>query len=254
MAGDDKIYGGDGNDSLNGGSGNDVLDGEAGDDTLYGGAGNDNLTGGDGKDVFLIQSRNDGQGIITDSISGEDVIRIENDNAPISKAATVKSGKGSSAITNLVFTVGKSTITLKDGAGQKVTFVTKNTDGTYTTRSQIYGATEITVADTDGGVVDTSIDATVLKINAANTTKDLNITGNARNNTIYVGTGNNYVTTGKGKDTIVYSGGDVIVNDYTAGQDVIKLDNASIRNADYTNPTTKSVQKKNLSKSLKITI
>ena len=39
--------------------------------------------------------------------------------------------------------------TLKDGAGQKVTFVTKNTDGTYTTRSQIYGATEITVADTD---------------------------------------------------------------------------------------------------------
>ncbi|MBO0881657.1 MAG: hypothetical protein J2P17_15205, partial [Mycobacterium sp.] len=62
----DNIFGDAGNDTLNGGNGNDVLSGWSGDDTLNGGSGNDWLDGGAGIDLLTGGSGDDGY-YITDT-------------------------------------------------------------------------------------------------------------------------------------------------------------------------------------------
>jgi len=70
------LEGGAGNDSILAGSGGNSLIGGAGDDTLHSGAGADTLTGGDGADHFQFhQGKADGD-VITDFVSGTDVIDL----------------------------------------------------------------------------------------------------------------------------------------------------------------------------------
>lgn len=52
--------------------------------------------------------------------------------------------------------------------------------------------------------------------------------GEAGNDTLYAGAGNNTLTGGAGKDVFVYEGGSDVIADYKAGDDKIKLANASI--------------------------
>ena len=115
-SGDDTISGNSGNDTLLGGAGNDEiygdggtnwLDGGAGDDTLFGG-GDDTLTGGDGKDTFVYDGQTLGKAFITD-YSEKDSIKISG-----SISDTVYSGQ------DVIFKVGESSLTVKDGAGKKI--------------------------------------------------------------------------------------------------------------------------------------
>lgn len=115
--GDDKLYGNAGNDIIYGDAGNDKLYGGAGDDTLYGGTGNDTLTGGAGKDTFVYKN-GEGNDIITDYTSGEDLIQIGN--------GTI--GKIVYGDKDTILTVGKGAITVKNSAGKVITV--KYTDGT----------------------------------------------------------------------------------------------------------------------------
>lgn len=84
----DVVHGGDGNDTVKGGmhddyvygdTGDDLVKGDLGNDNINGGAGNDTLTGGDGDDIFSFNSDDAGVNIITDFVSGEDLLRISDD-------------------------------------------------------------------------------------------------------------------------------------------------------------------------------
>lgn len=57
--GNDTLYGQAGDDDLRGGAGNDLLDGGAGDDVLNGGADADTLKGGAGDDLYLVHGQMD---------------------------------------------------------------------------------------------------------------------------------------------------------------------------------------------------
>lgn len=119
-AGNDTILGGTGADSLFGENGNDLLKGEAGNDTLSGGSGNDTLTGGAGNDVFIFSA---GKDVITDYTAG-DKIKIES--GTISK--TTYSG------TNVIFSIGSGSLTVKGGKGKKITI----TDSVGNTSTKTY--------------------------------------------------------------------------------------------------------------------
>jgi Ca2+-binding RTX toxin-like protein len=120
----DTIYGGSGEDKIYGDAGNDKLYGDAGNDTLFGGLGNNTLTGGNGSDVFVYEGGND---VITDYAAG-DSIKISS--GKISK--TSYSGK------NLVFSIGDSTLTVKNAKGKQITV----TDSNGNTTTQIYSGTQ----------------------------------------------------------------------------------------------------------------
>ncbi|MCW1381551.1 DUF839 domain-containing protein [Novosphingobium sp. KCTC 2891] len=90
--GNDTIRAGSGNDTLFGNNGNDVLDGMRGNDVLVGGRGDDRLTGGEGDDRFDFTAWGDnkaaiGNDVVTDFVSGHDVIVLTAD-AYIRKTAT----------------------------------------------------------------------------------------------------------------------------------------------------------------------
>lgn len=71
--GADVLSGQGGDDDLAGGGGADTLDGGDGADRLEGGGGNDSLTGGAGSDGFVFEV-NGGDDVVTDFVSGEDVL------------------------------------------------------------------------------------------------------------------------------------------------------------------------------------
>ena len=128
-AGNDTLYGGAGVDTLSGGAGNDKLYGDAGNDSLAGGAGadtlsggtgNDTLTGNAGKDVFLFDGK--GKDVITDYTAGQDKIVLTNEDENISVASI----KGS----DVIFTIGEGTLTVKKGKGKKITIIDANGDET----------------------------------------------------------------------------------------------------------------------------
>ena len=102
----DLFYGGAGNDYLSGGDGNDKIFGDAGKDTLSGGKGNDTLKGGAGVDTF-IYANGDGKDIITD-YTAQDKIKI--------------TGSFTSKISgyDVIFTVGKGSLTVKNGKNKKI--------------------------------------------------------------------------------------------------------------------------------------
>ena len=113
--GNDALNGGDGKDTILGGAGNDKLFGDAGNDTLNGGAGNDTLTGGDGNDVFIYDGA--GNDVIADFAYG-DRISLGADYTASAKGA------------NVVFKIGKNTLTVQNVASSRLTIVDKG--GTVT--------------------------------------------------------------------------------------------------------------------------
>jgi serralysin len=92
-SGNDTLDGRDGDDTLLGSSGNDSLLGGLGADTLTGGGGRDSLFGGDDADVFKFNSTGEsnvgrsGRDVVTDFVSGEDVIDLFSIDADTTTAA-----------------------------------------------------------------------------------------------------------------------------------------------------------------------
>lgn len=113
--GKDKLFGSSGKDYLDGGEGNDSLNGGSGNDTLYGGAGKDTLFGGTGKDIFVYVSGT-GNDVIKDYTAGQDKIQI------VSGKVKKKSYKNK----DVIYTIGKNTLTVKNGKGKKISIVYSN--------------------------------------------------------------------------------------------------------------------------------
>lgn len=213
-AGNDKLYGGAGNDKLVGSAGNDYLYGEAGNDTLNGGAGNDNLRGGAGNDALTGGADNDvftyangeGKDTITDYTAGQDTLYITSN--AISKTAL--SGK------NVVFTVGKGSVTLSNAKGKTVSL--KDNRGGFTLASSA-----IALASDFGGAMDVAkYWSTVRTVDGSKTTKTATLTGNAAANTLKGGSGANTLNGGAGNDKLYgYAGNDKlnggVGNDYLDG-------------------------------------
>ena len=220
--------------SIIGGSGNNTLDG---------GIGNDMLIGGNGNDVFLYRN-GEGKDIVADYVEGEDEIKI----ASGTLTKITPSGK------NVVLTVGRGTITVKNAKNQKLTV----TDAEGNTSKQIYGSKMLNIEDDDGAIVNAQLNTFAVTLNAEARTADLNLIGNAKANVIRTGEGNSTITTGKGNDTLIYSGGNVVVTDYTSLQDKIKFNelallNASLDGTDAVLTTERGVLRVNNVKGRKIT-
>ena len=120
-SGNDSIFGGAGNDSILGGSGTDYLSGDVGNDTLNGGTGSDTLTGGKGKDIFTY-AKSTGNDIITDYTSAD---KIKISSGSISK--TTYDGN------DVIFKIGKGTLTVQNGKGKKISIV--NSKGKTSTKT-----------------------------------------------------------------------------------------------------------------------
>lgn len=190
-SGNDKLYGGNGDDSILGGAGKDELYGQAGDDTLYGGAGNDTLSGGSGNDLFVYESGND---VITDYAAGD----------KISLGAAISSATvdGSDAL----LTVGKNTLTVKNGKGKELTLIDA-AGNEYTT---LIGGLVLT---NSAGA--TTLASGVAEADASARTKAIKIVGNELDNSILGGKGNDKLYGGTGDDSLVGGAG----KDYLYGQD-----------------------------------
>ena len=191
--GNDTIYGGKGNDYISGGSGNDKLFGETGNDTLRGNSGNDTLTGGKGYDVFICGS---GKDVITDYATGD----------KISLGAAIS--KSSISGSDVVFTIGKGSLIVKNGTDKNITVIDKNGNESVKKYS-----TKLTVTNKTKSPV--TIGSAIKTINASKRTKAVKITGNALDNTINGGSNNDSIYGGKGNDSIVGNAG----NDKIFGQD-----------------------------------
>ena len=191
------LTGGAGNDNLLGGAGNDKLFGSEGDDTLSGGKGNDTLTGGEGADLFVYT---EGKDVIADYASG--------DRISLGAAISNSSLQGSDA----VFTIGKGTLTVKDGKGKEISF----TDAKNKTRTIIGGAQLIS----DSTAAKTTLASGVAVADASVRTKAIRLVGNALANTILGGTKNDSLYGGAGNDSIVgNAGNDKLYGE--AGNDIL---------------------------------
>ena len=194
---------------------NNKITGSAEDDTIYGGAGNDTLDGGDGQDVF-VYNNGDGKDVIVNYTSGEDVISIM---SGVSVTDVGKSGD------NVVFKVGKGTITVKNVKDQVVSYVENGEEKTYpVVKPYTVSGTSVTLSESYTTYYGKTFDVTaqedtknVISINAKNVDDDLVVKGNNKNNTIYCSGGDNTIYGGKGNDTInggegknlyVYNNGD----------------------------------------------
>ena len=187
--GKDTFVGSSGNDKLNGEAGDDLIKGGKGNDTLSGGADDDTLTGGDGKDTFIYGTGND---IITDYAVGKDKIKI-------SSAISKTSVNGS----DVVFTIGKGSLTVQNVAGKSLTIV-DSAGKEYAT--VVSGETKLTVTNKTSSPV-TAGDS-IKVIDASKRTTAVEITGNKNPNTISGGSNNDTIHGAAGNDSIVGNKGD----------------------------------------------
>lgn len=204
-AGNDKIYGEAGNDSINGGAGADVLDG---------GAGKDTLTGGDGADTFVHSA---GNTTITDYVVGDKI--------SIASGTISAIDIGSS---DVVFTVGKGKITVKDVVDKQDYVSYVNADGTAGVvglRTVVYknNSATLTAGYTDDSFTQTEYSQykdKLIGIDASAVTQDLVIGGNKKANNI-IGTGQaDTISGGAGADSIYGGAGNDSLNG-GAGNDLL---------------------------------
>ena len=218
---------------IKGGAGDDILDdgNTIGTGTTSVKATNNTLTGGKGKDTFIYHG---GNAIITDYTAGQDVINIARNDY------TTYHISGSDVV--FYFSDTTSSLTVKNNKNKKIT-TNINNRGNNTDTYEDYEETVLS-ANTASIVSGLSTDLTTFVSFDASKRKAKNpiyIIGNTKNNVIKGGAGddtltgssissgttvlktNDTLTGGKGKDTFIYSGGNVVITDYTAGQDKIQI-------------------------------
>ena len=194
--------------------------GNAQNNTIKTGKGADTLTGGSGADTFIYTSGY-GKDVITDYTANTDVLNIVG--GVVKKASTIKGTQ------DLTLTITKGSIKLINGAGKKLTI--NDSSGTF---KQMFGTESISIANGDGASISAAVDSAVVTLDSSARTQDLTITGNAKANVFNTGSANETITTGKGKDTVIYKGGNDVITDYTAGE-VIKFNsdfNVSLNGSD----------------------
>ncbi|MBE8953604.1 MAG: hypothetical protein SR1Q7_10760 [Quinella sp. 1Q7] len=226
-AGDDSIGNKGANVSINGGAGDDIvinsgakvtIVGGTGDDSIIntganvnvsGGKGDDSITssgdgvtlsGGAGDDMFIYGA---GKAFISDYAEGHDTIKIAS--GTISNASL----NGS----DVVFTIGKNSLTVKNGKGKSIALIDSAGKNSTQTVSDI-----LTVTNAVKSPV--TVAPYVKTIDASARTSAVRITGNDLANTIMSVSGNATLTGGKGNDTFIYKGGKTVISDYTAGDKI----------------------------------
>ncbi len=208
------IYGGSKADYISGGANADVLIGGAGADTLSGDAGDDTLTGGDGADTFIYSSGG-GNDVITDFADGTDKLKLAS--GSIDSVGFNKS--------NVIFKIGKGSVTVADGKDKKITII----DSVGGTTTYIYGdkmtyngeRTSVTLASNFRGTLNSSDYSTsVTEINASGVNNITRIIGNTLANTISGGTKADTILGGGGNDSISGNNGKDVLYGGT-GNDVL---------------------------------
>ena len=223
---------GNGNDNyIKGGAGADILD----DGNVIGSGTtvfktDNTLTGGKGKDTFNYHG---GNAVITDYTAGQDVINIARTDY------TTYHVHGDDVV--FYFSDTTASLTVNSGKGKKITTNINNRGD----KTDTYNDYEETVLSSAGSIVSgTDSDLTAfVSFDASKRTakKPIQITGNAKDNFIKGGKGadtlsgsatgsgttvvktDDTLTGGSGKDTFIYNGGNDIITDYTAGQDIIQI-------------------------------
>lgn len=204
-------------------------------DTLGGGAGNDTLYGGKGADLFIYTAGHD---VIEDYDAGE---RISLD-ASIS-GVTVNEG-------DVIFSTDNGSITVKDGAGKKITTITKVANKKVT-ETAIYDEgvkfnekqTSVSLsADYEGSYIPDTKLKKLSTIDGSAATNNISISGSTSANVIIGGNGadtlygggrgNDTLTGGNGADIFVFgqSNGKDVIADYAA-EDIIYLSSGNIDSA-----------------------
>ena len=225
-AGDDDVIAGAGNDSVQGGDGNDNLQGDDGDDTLIGGAGDDSIQGGLGSDVAKVDvsvagsdsiDLGDGDDVI--SVTGADQVRITLDLSEV--------GDGSITNADSEFPVG---IQAEDENGELTGDESVTVDETI--RLVAEQGTKFDVRDsvTDEAYGD-NFDSVTFGSAEGDSIFDLGFqSGNqfiatgAGNDTIYISSGDDYISGGEGNDLILDFGGSNTLSG-GAGADVLYVIN-----------------------------
>ena len=206
------------------------LVGGKGADTLSGGAGNDTLTGGAGNDVFIYTN---GKDVITDYTAGDKISLGSYDKASV---------KGS----DVIFTVGKGSLTVKNFANKTITFTDGTTYGGNNSDTTPADSTTLTLTNKDDATV--TLGSSYENADASKRTKAIKIFGNSKNNSI-VGTakndslngaagndtlhgaaGNDTLTGGAGNDVFIYTNGKDVITDYSA-DDKIKISAGAIKSS-----------------------
>lgn len=194
-----KIIGNSANNSITGGAGN---------DTLWGRTGKDTLMGGKGNDLFIYDAGND---VIADYAAG-DKISI---GAAITKAEV--------NYLDVVFTVGRDSLTVKNGSGKKLSLI----DSTGKSLSTIVGNTNLTL--TDKSTANVTLEPEYTTANASTRKKAIKITGNDYDNSLHGGKGadtligdkgNDTLWGGKGNDIFIYNSGKDVIADYATGDKI----------------------------------
>ena len=219
-----QIIGNDWGTSIKGGSGN---------DTIYGGEGNDTVSLGAGADVYIYQGGDD----IVQDYSTADTIQIYSEKIKIAGVETVGS--------NVIYSTDAGYITVKGGSGKKIILIDANGEEIILEQPLPDGwkynskKTAITATATTAGNIDLTEEygSDVTKVNASKLTKGVQIVSNVLDNsikggkgadTIYGGDGDDTISLGAGADIYIYNGGYDVIQDYTAGQDSIKIDTSKI--------------------------
>ena len=191
--GEDILYGGTGDDIITGGAGDDELIGEYGNDILNGGAGKNTLYGGSGVDTFVYSGQ--GNDVVKDYTEEEDILEFTG--GKIAKTAIIKK--------NLVYTFDNGkTMTLENVFGKEIEVNDRNGSYYYAIRGVDYNGISLGADYT--GKFDMNVYAALVSLSANKTTGGINIVGNALNNYIYSGVGNDTLSGGKGNDWL--NGGD----------------------------------------------
>ena len=197
--GSDTLQGAAGADSIIGGAGKDVLIGNAGGDTLYGGKGKDILTGGKGNDVFIV-SNGEGEDLITDYHSDEDIIKVRGN---ILNATTVGSTK------DIVLNFKAGSVTLKNAKNLSLSLVDTNDQSFVTVVGDDDGDVSVAADDSADSIL--KLSAGTIIFDASARSEAIKITGNIRSNSIVGGSaedslygddGNDYLAGGNGKDRL----------------------------------------------------
>ncbi len=176
-----------------------TITGGKGADYLDGGVGHDTLTGGAGKDTFAYAAST-GRDVVTD-YSVEDLLYVTG--GTVSKTALANKNK------DLVFTVGKGTVTMKNAA-TKSSVKLKDSRGNYTmTKSGLSLSSNF-----KGALNSAYYLATITSINGSSAANAVTLYGNAQNNTIKGGKVADKLYGRAGNDRIYGNAG----NDYLYGE------------------------------------
>ena len=208
------------------------------------------ITGGAGNDVISLTSAAKNNLIVYSNGDGNDIIN------GLTSDDTIKIAKGTAKVTtsgdDVIFTVGKGKITVKDAANKTFSYVANGKTETYSTVSPNPDDGDPYTISNDGkgitisgSYAEKSFDVSEVKggngivtIDASAVNHDFNITGNAKaneiigskgNDTLDGFSGNDTLTGGNGSDIFIYYDGDGnnVITDYEE-KDTIKILSGSV--------------------------